>query len=191
VSRIVLASTSRYRRELLSRLRLPFDTSSPNVDESELEGEAPDKLALRLAEAKAATQVAAGAIVIGSDQVAALGKRILRKPGGAERAVEQLLSCQGRSVDFFTAAVVIDGASGQRFSTIDRTRVLFRRLERRLIERYVELEEPYDCAGGFKVESLGIVLFNQIETLDPTALMGLPMIWLAEALSKLGMSPLE
>ncbi len=137
------------------------------------------------------TAEADDAVVIGSDQVAALGNRILRKPGDPMGAVEQLMSCQGGMVDFFTAAHILDGTTRAEYFTIDHTRVYFRNLPGEALERYVELEQAYDSAGGFKVESLGVVLFNRIESRDPTALMGLPMIWVASTLEELGMSPLS
>lgn len=184
---LILASTSTYRRELLGRLRLPFDVASPGVDEVERPGEAPQDRARRLATAKAEAVAAAraGAIVIGSDQVAALGSRILDKPGTAATAREQLTALSGRSAQFHTACVII-APGGIRAVHVDRTLVRFRALSPLEIERYVATEQPLDCAGGFKVEALGISLFDAVETVDPTALIGLPLIWLAGALRGAG-----
>lgn len=187
---IILASTSRYRRELLSRLRLPFTTRSPDAVEDAIEGEAPAAMAARLALAKAKSIEAANALVIGSDQVASLGGRLLRKPGSAEVAVAQLRAAQGKTVLFHTAVAVIATGSGQTLQHVDCTEVLFRRLDEVALEQYVRLESPLDCAGGFKSEGLGISLFERITSQDPTALIGLPMIFVADALRRLGADPL-
>lgn len=188
---IVLASTSAYRRELLGRLRLPFTAVSPDVEELAIEGEAPAAMAARLALAKAGSVRAEGALVIGSDQVASLDGRLLRKPGTPEVAVEQLVAAQGRTVLFHTAVAVLDTRSGRVAEYVDRTEVLFRRLERAALDQYVRLERPLDCAGSFKSEGLGVVLFERISSDDPTALIGLPLIWLAEALRTMGADPLH
>ena len=187
---IILASTSRYRRELLSRLRLPFTTRSPDAVEDDIEGEAPAAMAARLALAKAKSIEAANALVIGSDQVASLGGRLLRKPGSAEVAVAQLRAAQGKTVLFHTAVAVIATGSGQTLQHVDCTEVLFRRLDEVALEQYVRLESPLDCAGSFKSEGLGISLFERITSQDPTALIGLPMIFVADALRRLGADPL-
>jgi septum formation protein len=187
---IVLASTSRYRRELLARLGLPFEAVAPDAPEHEIPGEAPEAMAARLALAKAASIARPGALVIGSDQVASLDGRLLRKPGTPEVAVAELEACQGRTVVFHTAVAVLDTGSGTRAEHLDRTEVRFRRLDRRALARYVALEQPLDCAGSFKSEGLGVVLFEQIASNDPTALIGLPLIWLAGALRALGADPL-
>ena len=187
---LVLASTSRYRRELLSRLTAGFRTVAPQVDESPLPKETPAALAVRLAEAKA-SEVAArasGAIVIGSDQVADLDGRLLGKPGNALHAREQLTACSGRDVVFHTALCVIDGRSKARFAAIDTTRVRFRTLGPEAIARYLERERPFDCAGSFKAEALGIALFERIESADPTGLIGLPLITLCELLRQAGVA---
>ena len=189
--RIVLASTSRYRRELLARLGLPFAAEAPNVAETELAGEMPGAMAARLALAKARSIRSPHALVIGSDQVAALDGRILRKPGAEDVAVGQLLDCQGRTVVFYTAVAVVATDSGRVAEHVDRTEVRFRRLERAALERYVRLEQPLDCAGSFKSEGLGVVLFEEIVSRDPTALIGLPLIAVAQALRSLGADPLE
>jgi septum formation protein len=188
---IILASTSRYRRELLSRLRLPFTTRSPDAVEDAIEGEAPAAMAARLALAKAKSIEAANALVIGSDQVASLDGRLLRKPGSAEVAVAQLRAAQGKTVLFHTAVAVIATGSGQTLQHVDCTEVLFRRLDEVALEQYVRLESPLDCAGSFKSEGLGISLFERITSQDPTALIGLPMIFVADALRRLGADPLD
>jgi len=188
---IILASTSRYRRELLARLKLPFTARSPDVVEDAIAGEAPAAMAARLALAKARSIVAANAIVIGSDQVASLDGQVLRKPGSAEVAVAQLRLAQGRTVVFNTAVAVIATGSGTTLQHVDRTEVLFRRLDDAALERYVQLERPLDCAGSFKSEGLGVALFERIWSEDPTALIGLPLIFVAEALRKLGADPLN
>jgi len=189
---LLLASTSRYRRELLGRLRLAFDTENPAVDEARRPGEPPAALAERLALAKAGAVAARhpGAVVIGSDQVAACDDLVLGKPGTAARACQQLAAASGRTVTFHTAVAVI-GADGTHHELHrDETRVRFRTLSAAAIARYVELEQPLDCAGSFKSEGLGIALFAAIETTDPTALVGLPLVWLAAALARAGLDPL-
>ena len=188
---IILASTSRYRRELLARLKVPFTARSPDVVEDAIAGEAPAAMAARLALAKAASIAAANAIVIGSDQVASLDGQVLRKPGSGEVAVAQLRLAQGRAVVFNTAVAVIATGSGTTLRHVDRTEVLFRRLDDAALERYVQLESPLDCAGSFKSEGLGVALFERISSEDPTALVGLPLIFVAEALRKLGADPLS
>lgn len=193
MTRLVLASTSRYRRELLQRLRLPFDTAAPQVDEAVLPGESPLAVATRLARAKAeaVALTSPGAVVIGSDQVADLDGRALGKPGGFEAAARQLRDCAGRTVVFHTAVCVFDtrlgaGHEAIALAFVDTTRVVFRDLDDDAIARYLHAEEPYDCAGSFKCEGLGAVLFERIETTDPTALVGLPLIALAGALRRCG-----
>jgi septum formation protein len=188
---IILASTSRYRRDLLERLRLPFATRSPDVDETALEGEAPAAMAARLSLAKARSIADRGAVVIGSDQVASLDERVLRKPGTPEVAVAQLRACQGKIVLFHTAVAVIATDTGETLTHVDRTAVRFRRLDDAALERYVRLESPLDCAGSFKAEGLGVALFEQISSEDPTALIGLPLIFVAHALRALGADPLH
>lgn len=185
---LVLASTSRYRRALLERLRVPFECAAPQVDETALQDETPQALAARLARLKAEAVAAAhpGAVVIGSDQVAVRGSEALGKPGSVERCVQQLLQSSGREVEFLTAVFVLDGAAGRSEAFVDRTVVRFRSLARAEIERYVAADSPLDCAGGFKAESLGIALFERIESADPTGLTGLPLIWLCGALRRAG-----
>ena len=189
---LVLASTSRYRRELLARLTPDFRCVAPAVDEQPLANESPATLAGRLALAKAQAVGAKnpGAIVIGSDQTADLDGRVIGKSGTVENAREQLASCSGRTVVFHTAISVIDArASKPRAQTDqDTTRVHFRTLDADEIARYVEREQPLDCAGSFKCEGLGIALFERIETNDPTALIGLPLIALCKLLRELGIA---
>ena len=185
--RLILASTSRYRRELLARLRLPFEVASPETDESPLPGETPLALARRLAAAKAAA-IAVRAIdawVIGSDQVAELDGIALGKPGSRDGALRQLESMSGREVVFRTAVSVVNG-DGRAFQGEDTTTVRFRALDAQAIARYVDAEQPFDCAGSFKSEGLGIVLFDAIVSQDPTALIGLPLIATARLLRQAG-----
>jgi septum formation protein len=188
---IILASTSRYRRELLARLQLPFTARSPDTAEEPMAGEAPASMAARLALAKASSIAEPGAIVIGSDQVASLEGQLLRKPGTAEVAVAQLRACQGKTVTFHTAVAVVATGSGTTLQHIDCTEVVFRRLEERALAQYVALERPLDCAGSFKSEGLGVALFERISTEDPTALVGLPLFFVAAALRQLGADPLR
>jgi septum formation protein len=188
---IILASTSRYRRELLARLKLPFTTRSPEVVEDAIEGEAPATMAARLALAKARSIVAPNALVIGSDQVASLGGRLLRKPGSPEVAVAQLRAARGGTVLFHTAVAIVATGSGTTLQHVDCTEVVFRRLDDAALERYVQLESPLDCAGSFKSEGLGVALFERVSSQDPTALIGLPLIFVADALRKLGADPLH
>jgi septum formation protein len=184
--RLVLASTSRYRRELLERLRLPFDVARPEVDETPQPHEAPAALARRLAAAKAAA-VAGGidAWVIGSDQVASLDGRPVGKPGSVADAHGQLRRMSGQAIEFLTA-VCVAHRSGHTYQALDTTVVRFRELDDAAIVRYIETERPLDCAGSFKSEGLGIALFDAIETVDPTALVGLPLIATARLLRQAG-----
>jgi septum formation protein len=187
---LVLASTSRYRRELLARLTPKFETLAPAVDETPLAGEQPRAIATRLAVAKARAIAARrpDALIIGSDQVAAIDDRTLGKPGSPAAACEQLAACSGRAVDFHTAVCLLDTrtANTREFVASDLTRVVFRPLHVEEIERYVSIEAPLDCAGSFKAEGLGIALFERIESEDPTALIGLPLIALARLLRDAG-----
>lgn len=183
---LVLASTSRYRRELLDRLRLPFECVAPGVDESALAGEAAPTQAARLArlKAEAVAQQRPDAVVIGSDQVAELAGRVLGKPGNHAVATAQLQQCSGQEVVFHTAVCVLGGVQPQ--SLLDRTVVRFRTLRDDEIERYLEAEQPFDCAGSFKVEGLGACLFEAVHNDDPTALIGLPLVKLAGLLRACG-----
>jgi septum formation protein len=190
---LILASTSTYRRELLARLRLPFSCTAPGVDETRRSGERPLALAVRLARAKASAVALQhpDAWVIGSDQVAARiadseGDLILGKPGTAARCMEQLRSCSGRTVAFMTAVAVLQHNSHSAHEFVDTTRVVFRALDDATIERYVALESPLDCAGGFKSEGLGIALCESIDSSDPSALIGLPLIQLGKVLRAVG-----
>ena len=191
-SALILGSTSRYRRELLERLRIPFEVRSPDIDESPLPGEAPAALASRLALAKAQAVAARhpGAVVIGSDQVADLDGQPVGKPGSHERAVEQLRAMSGRSVVFQTAVAVVRRDSGFAGSALVPVTVRFRSLGEAEIERYLRIEQPYDCAGSAKSETLGIALLEAIESNDPTALVGLPLIKTCELLRAAGLDPL-
>jgi septum formation protein len=188
--RVILASTSVYRAELLARLRVTFETRAPHIDEHIAESEAPGEAAARLARSKAASIDEPEALVIGSDQVPSLGGRILRKPGHHAAALEQLEACRGRSVLFYTAAAILDRRDGRSWETVDVTEVVFADLDRATLERYLAIEQPYDCAGGFKAEGLGIALFSAIHSHDPTALIGLPLIWVAAVLREAGLDPL-
>ena len=193
---LVLASTSIYRRELLARLRLPFDVVRPDSDERALPGEAPRALAMRLAQDKAAAVAArhTAAWVIGSDQVAQLDGQPLGKPASRDAAIAQLGRMSSRAVEFHTAVCCrCPGIAGMgaRPSTesmvaVDTTTVHFRTLHRDEISRYVDAEQPYDCAGSFKAEGLGIALFDAVGSRDPTALVGLPLIATARLLRQAG-----
>ena len=185
---LVLASTSRYRQMLLERLSIPFSSAAPHVDESALPGELADDLVSRLARAKANAvgRRYPNSIVIGSDQLAVCDRQILGKPGSAERCAAQLRAVSGRRVEFKTAVYVVDTHTASNEAYVDVTTVHFRQLSEEEIQRYVAKEQPFDCAGGFKVEGLGITLFESIEARDPTALIGLPLIWLSGALRRFG-----
>jgi septum formation protein len=189
---LILASTSTYRRQLLARLRLPFTCSAPGVDETPRAAERPLALAARLARAKAMSVALQhpDAWVIGSDQVAALGdgaaERTLGKPGTEALCIEQLRGSSGHTVTFLTAVAVVrhDGRAAYQF--VDTTRVTFRTLDDDTIARYLAAESPLDCAGGFKSEGLGITLCESIDSVDPSALIGLPLIRLSEVLRSVG-----
>ena len=185
---LILASTSPYRRARLGRLGLPFECVAPGTDEARLPGEAAAAMAGRLARLKAEAVAGRypGTVVIGSDQVALRGTDVLGKPGTVDRCREQLRASSGQDVVFLTAVYVIDGASGTAESHIDRTVVRFRELTDAEIDRYIERDQPLDCAGGFKAESLGIALFDGIASNDPTGLTGLPLAWVCAALRRAG-----
>jgi len=192
---LILASTSPYRKEFLKRLGLPFSSKNPQVDESENEGETASKLAARLAHAKA-DRIAksikdSNNIIIGADQTASVDNQLLRKPGNRDNALRQLIACQGKIVSFYTACCVIDLRSIDLRQHTDQTQVKFLTLSKEQLERYIEIEKPFDCAGGFKAEGLGISLFQSITSTDPTALLGLPLIWLAGILRELDLDPLK
>ena len=185
---IVLASASRYRRELLQRFGLPFESIAAAVDESEIAGESARDTALRLAILKARTVAPRfpGAIIIGSDQVASCEGARIGKPGNHANAVKQLEFMSGKTVQFDTALAVLDAATDEIRSRVVPCRVTFRPLTRAIIEAYLEREQPYDCAGSAKAEGLGIALIARIQTDDPTSLIGLPLIALAELLAAAG-----
>ena len=188
--RLVLASTSKYRKELLERLGVAFELASPHADERPLGGEAPEATALRLAALKAQSVRAAhrDALIIGSDQVATSGGRALGKPGDHATAVRQLKSLSGKSADFYTALALLDAANGDLQTQVVPCRVHFRVLDEARIERYLQREKPYDCAGSAKAEGLGIALIARIETDDPTSLIGLPLIALTGMLERAGLA---
>ncbi len=183
---LILASTSPYRRALLERFGIPFEVVRPAASEDSLPREMPRDRALRLsaAKAKAVAIHRPDAVVIGSDQVASLGSRVLDKPGDAANCRAQLAMLSAQTARFHTGCAVI--SNGERLIHLDTTTVTFRPLTPQEIDRYIERETPFDCAGGFKVEALGITLFDGIESRDPTALVGLPLIWLASALRSVG-----
>lgn len=185
---LILGSQSRYRRALLERLTNDFSCVSPATDEAQLEGETPDHLAIRLARGKAQDVAAMhpGAVIIGADQVATRGESVLGKPGDHATAHRQLLESSDQGVSFYTAVCVIDSVRGVSERHLDHTRVCFRSLQTEEIERYLSVEKPYDCAGAFKAEGLGISLFWRIKSEDPTALQGLPLIWLSSVLRRCG-----
>ncbi len=190
--RLILASTSRYRRELLERLRLPFEVLSPGVDETPRAGETPAALALRLALAKAnaVAAQAADAVVIGSDQVAELDGQAIGKPGSHERAFEQLKRMSGQRVVFHTAVAVVRRDRGFERALLAPVTVVFRHLSSDDIERYLRLDTPYDCAGSAKSEALGVALLDSIDSDDPTSLIGLPLIRTCALLREAGLDPL-
>ena len=185
---LVLGSTSRYRRELLGRLDIPFEVAAPEVDETPLFGERPDTLALRLAlaKARAVAVLYPQAVVIGSDQVAELAGRPLGKPGSHARATEQLRQMRGQLVIFQTAVSVVCLETGFEQSRLAAVRVTFRDLTDQEIENYLLAEQPYDCAGSAKSEGLGIALLSSIESDDPTALVGLPLMRTCEMIRAAG-----
>jgi len=191
--RLILASTSRYRRELLQRLRLPFDVVSPRVDESARPGEVPAALALRLALAKAQAVAAQHreTLVIGSDQVADFNGAAIGKPGTHERAVEQLRAMSGHAVVFQTAVAVVCASRALALARLVPVTVRFRRLSDAEIEAYLRAEQPYDCAGSAKSEALGIALVEAIDSDDPSALVGLPLIATCALLREAGLDPLR
>ncbi|MCX8049378.1 MAG: Maf family nucleotide pyrophosphatase [Methylohalobius sp.] len=190
---LVLASGSPYRKALFEKLKLPFVTFAPNIAEAPLFNEAPQQLAMRLAAAKA--RAAAGEfpnhLIIGADQVAVLGGRMLEKPGRFAAAVAQLHAASGRSMCFYTSVSVLNSRTGRQLSTVAENKVHFRTLTQKEIEDYVRREEPYDCVGAFKVEGLGIALFHRIEGDDPNALIGLPLIQLIDLLRRFGVKVLD
>jgi septum formation protein len=187
--RLVLGSTSRYRRELLQRLGLPFEAAAPHCDEAALAGEDCAATALRLATGKAQSLVRTfpDALIIGADQVASSNGRRLGKPGDHETALRQLRALSGQSAQFDTAVSLLDAREGELQSRVIGCRVTFRSLNDKIIETYLQREQPYDCAASAKAEGLGIALIERIETDDPTSLIGLPLIALTAMLEHAGM----
>jgi septum formation protein len=185
---IVLASSSPYRRALLERFLEQYEAVSPEVDEHNDLGLNAADLARHLARKKAEAVAirARDALVIGADQLAVLNDEVLGKPGDHQKAVEQLLAASGHVVTFLTAVCILDPIERTRYEYTDKTTVRFREFDRRLAEAYLRHDEPYDCAGSFKIEGAGFVLFESVKTDDPTALVGLPMIWVADILLQLG-----
>lgn len=186
--RLLLASGSPYRRELLSRLQLPFDYRAPEIDETARPDELPEELVRRLAREKAQALMASNQdhLIIGSDQVAVLEQRILGKPHTFDRAKEQLLACSGKSVVFMTGLALVDSSNGASRVDCIRYTVHFRPLNEGQIDRYLNAEQPFDCAGSFKAEGLGISLFRSTEGEDVTSLVGLPLIRLVDMLNEAG-----
>lgn len=185
---IFLASSSLYRRGLLDRFLDEYQAISPDIDESNDQGLDPQSLVSHLArkKAEAVSSNARNALVIGADQLAILDDVILGKPGNHQKAVEQLLAASGKTVTFLTAVCILDPVGRARYEHVDNTTVRFRSFDRRLAEAYLRHDEPYDCAGSFKLEGAGFVLFESVNAEDPTALIGLPMIWVAGRLLQLG-----
>ena len=189
---LVLASTSPYRQELLKRLGLPFETASPDIDESRKEEEEPEELVMRLSleKAKAVATDYPDALIIGSDQVATIDDEIIGKPGTHERAMEQLRAASGNDVVFLTGLALYDSATGRSHTICEPFRVDFRTLTEEEIDDYLRREEPYDCAGSFKSEGLGIALFSLMDGEDPNSLIGLPLIQLVSMLRENGVQVL-
>lgn len=190
--KLILASTSRYRRELLSRLKLPFEVASPNIDETPLPGESPSATALRLSVLKAQAVAAQfpDSLIIGSDQVLMLGSEQLGKPGNYENAFVQLKKMQGKAMVFHTALTLLNSKSGHVQTQDIPTVVHIRPLSDAQIETYLKREEPYDCAGSAKSESLGIALMERMDSPDPTALIGLPLMALTQMMMNEGVDVL-
>lgn len=189
---LVLASSSVYRRELLERFGVPFASVSPDIDETPRPGEAPKDMVLRLslAKAKAAAQRHPNAVVIGSDQAAVFEGQILGKPGSAERAVANLLRFAGKTVEFVTGVVVLNAADGRVASHVDSTKSRFRRFSATEAQSYARLDQPLDCAGGIRFEGRGALLLHGVDTEDPSAGIGLPLIELGAMLRDMGINPL-
>jgi septum formation protein len=189
---LILASTSPYRRALLERLQLPFRCEAPETDETPLPGESPAALATRLALEKARSVAASfpGATVIGSDQVAELEGRVIGKPGHHAAALEQLLASSGKEVLFYTGVALVNAERNWAQFHVERFLTRFRALAEETLDRYLRREQPYDCAGSFKCEGLGIALFERLEGRDPTSLEGLPLIALTDLLMAAGVDVL-
>ncbi|WP_114417909.1 Maf family protein [Marinospirillum perlucidum] len=192
MQQLVLASGSVYRQQLLSKLGLPFEAVSPDIDETPVRGESASQLVARLAEQKAqalATSFPAG-LILGSDQVCCHGELLLGKPGDRETAIAQLRKLEGQTVSFYTGLCLYNAAEGRKHTLVDEFRVVFRPLTQEQICFYVDSEQPFDCAGSFKSEGLGITLFQRLEGDDPNSLIGLPLIRLSELLRSEGLDPL-
>ncbi|RLA25676.1 MAG: septum formation inhibitor Maf [Gammaproteobacteria bacterium] len=189
---LVLASSSSYRKVLLQKLHLQFVCAAPDIDESEKTGEPPTQMALRLAKEKAYALSSSYPkhIIIASDQLAMLEQTQLKKPGNKNNAIKQLQLCSGKTVKFYTSVCILDSATSELKSAIDTCTVHFKKLTEQQIIHYIELEQPYDCAGSFKSEGLGIALFERIEGDDPNALIGLPLIKLISLLDAFNISVL-
>lgn len=187
-ARLILASTSPFRKSLLEKLQVPFDCIAPDVDETALDNEQAQDLVLRLARLKAEAGAVSrpNALIIGSDQVACLNGRILGKPGDRKNAIEQLQQASGKKVSFFTGLCLLDSRTGHSLAECVPFHVHFRPLSQRTIEAYVDKERPFNCAGSFKSEGLGIVLFEKLEGDDPNTLIGLPLIRLVAMLEETG-----
>ncbi|MEE3320583.1 MAG: nucleoside triphosphate pyrophosphatase [Pseudomonadota bacterium] len=185
---LLLASSSPFRRELLGKLHLEFSHQSPDIDEARHEGETPTNLVMRLAQQKAAAlaEQHPDTLIIGSDQVAVLGDQVLGKPGTREKAIEQLSAASGQRVTFLTSLCLLNTTTGRTQVACEPFNVQFRTLKQQQIKRYVDLEQPLNCAGSFKSEGLGIVLFKALEGRDPNSLIGLPLIVLTEFLAAEG-----
>lgn len=185
---IVLASTSPFRKEILSKLAIPFETANPETDETRLPDERPEDLVKRLAESKA--RAVSGqhpeALIIGSDQVACVDNQVLGKPGDRQKAIQQLLQTSGKTVTFFTGLCLYNSATGEAQVVCEPFKVHFRTLNDAQIARYLDKEQPFNCAGSFKSEGLGITLFRRLEGDDPNALIGLPLIRLVQMLEREG-----
>jgi len=187
---LVLASTSPFRRALLEKLQIPFETLSPDVDETPNDNESPQALVVRLSEAKAraGAETFPDALIIGSDQVAVCGDEVLGKPGDHDNACRQLARLSGQRVEFLTGLCLYDAASGKARTDLVNYAVTFRKLTTGQIDRYLRAEQPYNCAGSFKSEALGISLFEALHGDDPNALIGLPLIRLVSWLNEAGLS---
>ncbi len=186
--RLILASTSPFRREILQKLGLPFDATAPHTDETMLDGESPEDLVSRLAQSKARAVADdwPDALIIGSDQVACVDGEILGKPGNRQNAVKQLLQAAGKTVTFYTGLCLLNSGNQQVQTSCELFRVHFRQLNELQIGRYLDHEQPFNCAGSFKSEGMGITLFSKLEGDDPNTLIGLPLIRLVEMLGNEG-----
>jgi len=187
---LVLASTSPFRKALLEKLHLEFVTDSPEIDESRREGETPEQLVARLAseKARAVAERHPNSLIIGSDQVAVNGEEILGKPGNHEKAMQQLRNASGKRITFYTGLCLYNSETGSEQTIVEPFHVHFRQLSDEQIDNYLKAEQPYNCAGSFKSEALGIALFEKLEGDDPNSLIGLPLIRLIEMLEKEGVN---